>query len=345
MKRVSIVILILMVSGFLLLGGVLMSAEPASEQATYLHLNKIVDKLERDLLVTGIWVNCLHPSTAVGLARLNGFPDYEESLTKPMVDFILIDLEHEPFDTGELRDFLLALNSRREVLAKGNLQPNVATLVRIPQDADGDINWMVKQVLDCGAHGVVVPHVRNVEQAKKLVRACRYPQAKSAPPTELDGVRGAAPRLCSYLWGVSYDEYIQRADAWPLNPKGDLLAIAMIEDDDGVKNLDEILGVKGIGAVMFGPFDYSFVTGHGGNQRHAEVTKTWDEVKKVCDRHKVPLIGFANPRNIERKVKQNYRMLLIGEDYDLTGKAAGVLEYLRKNKVVSRMPSVESGQE
>lgn len=306
------------------------SGPAGSKETSYVHMNKIIDKLERNLLVCGLWVNCLHPSTAVGLARLNGFPSYEDSLTRPMIDFVLIDMEHEPFDTVELRNFLLALHSRREVLAKGNLQPNVATLVRIPQDADRPVAWMIKQVLDVGAHGVIVPHVRNARDAEKIVKACRYPQPKDSPVAEPAGIRGAAPRLCSYLWGLSYSEYIERADVWPLNPKGDLLVVVMIEDEDGVRNLDEILDVKGIGAVMFGPFDYSFMVGHGGNQRHAKVTKTWSQVKEVCDRHKVPLIGFAGPRNIAQRLREGYKMLMIGEDYDLTGKAAGVLEYLRK---------------
>jgi 4-hydroxy-2-oxoheptanedioate aldolase len=345
MRRKLYQSLILLAAAVLVLGSIAVYAQTAKKQPDYLHLNKVIDKLERNLLVTGIWVNCLHPSTAIALARVNGFPNYEQSLTKPMIDFIVIDMEHEPFDTSQLRDFLLSLNSRREVMAKGNLQPNVTVLVRVPQDADGDFNWMAKQVLDCGAHGVIVPHIRNAEQARKLVKACRYPQRKDSPIAEPDGVRGAAPRLPSYLWGVSYTEYVSRADVWPLNPKGDLLAIAMIEDQDGVQNIDEILSVKGIGAVMFGPFDYSFACGHGGRQRHPKVTEAWNKVKDACDRHNVPMIGFAKPSNIHLKLKENHRMLLIGEDYDLTGKASGVLDYLRKNKPGLKLNRPECEQE
>ncbi|MHC4155203.1 MAG: HpcH/HpaI aldolase family protein [Planctomycetota bacterium] len=341
MRRLSMLVLILVAGVVSVLSRHATSAQDPVQSTRYLHLNKVIDKLERDLLVTGIWVNCLHPSTAIALSRINGCPGYEESVTRPMVDFILIDMEHEPFDTSELRDFLLALNSRREVLAKGNLQPNITVLVRVPQDADGDFSWMVKQVLDCGAHGVIVPHVRNAEQAKKLVSACRYPQRKDSPIGEPDGVRGGGPRLCSYLWGLSSSGYVQRADVWPLNPKGDLLAIAMIEDRDGVRNIDEILSVKGIGAVMFGPYDYSFACGQGGNQHHPKVIEGWDKVKKACDRHNVPLIGFANPRNIHLRVKENHRMLLIGQDYDLTGKAASVLKYLREHKAVTKKPPAD----
>jgi 4-hydroxy-2-oxoheptanedioate aldolase len=248
-----------------------------------------------------------------------------------MIDFILIDMEHEPFDVAGLRNFLLVCNSRRDLFFKGNLQPNYAAIVRIPQDANGPIGWMIKQVLDAGAHGVIVPHVRNAQDAENVVGACRYPQPRGSRIARPQGTRGGGPRLCSYLWGLSSNEYVRRADVWPLNPKGDLMAIMMIEDKEGVRNIEEILSVKGVGAVMFGPFDYSFAVGDGANQRHPEVIEAWDRVKQACDRHNVPLIGFAKPSDIAVKLKQDYKMLLIGQDFDLTGKAARVLEYIKKH--------------
>ena len=57
------------------------------------------------------------------------------------------------------------------MLIKGNLQPNFATWVRIPADADQPIHAMIKQVLDVGAHGIVVPHVRNAHDTERIVGA------------------------------------------------------------------------------------------------------------------------------------------------------------------------------
>ncbi|MHC4475026.1 MAG: HpcH/HpaI aldolase family protein [Planctomycetota bacterium] len=331
MTKVRTVFVIPVVCAILLPGTACISGQTTAKQTDYLHLNKVIDKLERDRLVTGIWVSSLHPVTAISLSRFNRGPTYEQSVTKPMIDFILIDMEHEPFDVEALRNFLLACNSRRDVLVKGNLQPNFATVVRIPADAGDPVGAMIKQVLDAGAHAVMVPHVRNARDAEKVVKACRYPQPVDSDIAEPQGTRGGGPRWCSYLWGLSSTEYVRRADVWPLDPKGDLMAIMMIEDKEGVHNIEEILSVKGVGAVMFGPFDYSFAAGDGGNQRHPEVTKAWDKVKKACDRHNVPLIGFAQPSNIADKLKQNYKMLLIGQDFDLTGKAARVLQYIKKH--------------
>ena len=331
MKRISFVLPVATLAVMLIFGCVSTSGQTPAKEESYIHLNKVIDKLERNILVTGIWVNTLHPSTAIGLARVNGYPNYKESLTKPMIDFILIDMEHEPFEMSDLRNFLLALTSRQEVLAKGNLQPNITTLVRIPVDADGPIDSAIKQVLDLGAHGVVVPHVRTAAEAERVVRACRYPQPKDSPIAEPLGRRGAAPRLPSYLWGVGSKEYVRRADVWPLNPKGDLLAVIMIEDQEGVDNLEEILKVKGIGAVFFGPYDFSFSIGLHGSWHVPQVDEGLAKVKKICDRFNVPLIGFAGPRDIEVKLKEDFKMLLIGEDWDLKGDAYSVLAYIKKH--------------
>jgi len=109
-------------------------------------------------------------------------------------------------------------------------------------------------------------------------------------------------------------EYVERADLWPLNPKGDLLAVIMIEDNEGVKNIEEILKVKGIGAVIFGPYDFSVSIGHPGETSHPEVLSTWKKIKAACDKANVPLVGFATAGNIQEILTENYRMLLFGHD-------------------------------
>jgi len=301
------------------------------QEKDYIHFNKIVAKIENNKIAAGTWVSALHPSNAVGLVEQNGFPTYEESLNKAMIDFILIDMEHQPFDMSLLRNFLLALNSKREVMVKGNLQPNIATLVRIPSDGAEPVHALIKQALDVGVFGVVIPHVRTAAEAKKIVKACRYVQPVGSKISEPKGTRGASPWLAAYLWGLTMPEYVDRADVWPLNPKGDILAIIMIEDVEGVRNIDEILKVKGIGAVIFGPYDFSFSIGFPGETTHPDVTKNWDVVKKACDRTNVPLVGFANPDNIKNKLKENYKMLLFGHDVRNNGVVTKVLEAIEKN--------------
>ena len=303
-----------------------------SQDSGYIHLNKVIAKLERGELVTGIWSKALHFTNAIGLVQYNNFPDYEESMTRPMIDYILIDMEHNPFDMTELQNYLLALNSKREVKIKGNLQPNIAVYIRCPAEGFGPVHREIKQVLDIGVHGVVVPHVRNAAEAEKIVKACRYVQPKGSAINEPVGMRGASPWIASYIWGLTMDEYLERADVWPLNPKGDIHVVLMIEDEEGVKNIDEIVNVPGVGAIMFGPYDFSFSIGQYGNTEHPEVVKTWDILKKACDRKNIPFIGFANPDNVADLIKKEYKTLLFGSDVRMDGSIQAVFDKINEDK-------------
>src|SRR5207244_10148805 len=102
-----------------------------------------------------------------------------------------------------------------------------------------DVKPTIKQVLDTRVMGVIVSHVETKGEAMKFVEAMRYPpQRGSKYPTPV-GVRGWAPFSAVRYWGLSQLEYAKKADVWPLNPDGELLAIAMIETRDGIKNIDD----------------------------------------------------------------------------------------------------------
>ena len=95
--------------------------------------------------------------------------------------------------------------------------------------------------------GVIFNGVDTKDQALTAVRTMRYPPLRGAPRREPVGIRGYSTAAASYAWGVSVAEYERRADVWPLNPDGDLLAVIMIESVEGLENLDQIAGVPGVG--------------------------------------------------------------------------------------------------
>jgi 4-hydroxy-2-oxoheptanedioate aldolase len=303
----------------------------AFSQNNFLHFNKVIAKLQAGKTVTGIWSLSQSLSNARSIIEFNGFPSQEESMNRPMIDFILIAMEHYPYDITKLRTFLVGLNSRREVLTKGNLQPSLATFVRLPVEGSDPVHAMIKQVLDVGVHGVVIPHVRTADEALKIVKACRYVRPDDSPYTEPQGNRGYSPAICSYLWGVPSEEYYQRADVWPLNPEGDLMVIIMIEDPEGVKNINEILKVPGIGAVFFGPADYTVSSGNFGKSTD-ETDMALYKVKNACNNAGIPFVGFADVNNIDQRIKEKFNMLIIGSDIDKSGNASKVLDYLRSHQ-------------
>ena len=101
----------------------------------------------------------------------------------------------------------------------------------------------------------------------KLVYSMRYPPQRGAKYPQPVGDRGCCPGDAPRYWGLSLHEYFLRADVWPLNPDGELLALVMIESREAIKNINEILSVPGLGGVLIGPHDLSLSLGVGYTQQ------------------------------------------------------------------------------
>ncbi len=189
------------------------------------------------------------------------------------IDFVFFDMEHGPYDVSALRTWMQWLVNPAAIAATGDAMAGKAVIVRIPatgRELDQNI-WMVKQVLDVGAHGIIFPTVETPEQALLAIRAMRYPQRLGAPDREPAGLRGTNPRLAARYWGLSVPDYIERADVWRLDPpNGNLLPWLLIESPLGVANVREIarqLSDRNIGAVLFAGSETGgdMLNTHGGS--------------------------------------------------------------------------------
>ena len=140
--------------------------------------------------------------------------------------------------------------------------------VRIPPNSreTAGNQWIIKQTLDAGVFGLVLPHLNTVEEARAAVVAARYPQVPGVRDFEPEGQRGWWQRLAPRYWGLNPQEYYDAADVWPLDPDGESLLMGIVEEPEGVKNLRDILReVKGIGAIWAGPGDMSVAMGKRGD--------------------------------------------------------------------------------
>ena len=155
-------------------------------------------------------------------------------------DWVVVDGEHSPNDIRSMRDQLIALEAS-----------DTHPVVRVPI---GETR-LIKQVLDIGAQTVLVPMVETAEQAKELVRACRY------PPTGTRGVGASAARASRF---GSIPDYIATAD-------DQICLLVQVENRACIANIDEILEVDGVDGVFIGPADLSTDMGHSGNSSAPEV--------------------------------------------------------------------------
>jgi 4-hydroxy-2-oxoheptanedioate aldolase len=260
------------------------------------HLNPVIAKLAAGKTVYGL-VN------AGDLSLANA----RETARAP-VDFVYADMEHSPLDFPGLAIFLAGLTDKAAILAKKSVQPNVALLARFPPEADQS-NWVVKQALDIGLMGVIFNGVDSKDQALTAVRTMRYPPLRGAPRREPVGIRGYSTAAASYAWGVSAAEYERRADLWPLDPDGDLLAVIMIESVEGLENLDQIAGVPGVGALFLGAGS-DLSRSIGVPPGSPEVEAAFQQVLKACKAHKVACgITAGNANDIVRRVKEGWSII------------------------------------
>ena len=91
------------------------------------------------------------------------------------IDFVFFDMEHGPYDVSALRTWMQWLLNPGEIAVTRDAMAGKAVIVRIPatgRELDQNI-WMVKQVLDVGAHGIIFPTVETPEQALMAIRAMR----------------------------------------------------------------------------------------------------------------------------------------------------------------------------
>lgn len=179
-------------------------------------------------------------------------------------DWLLIDGEHSP-------------NGLQELLAQAQAiaaYPGSHAIARVPV---GDA-VLIKQYLDLGLQTLLVPMVDTPEQAARLVRACRYPQADDIGGQ--GGVRGMAGGRAS-RWG-RYPNYAKEANQ-------QVCLLVQAETREALAQLDAIAATPGVDGVFIGPADLSASLGHVGDPGHPEVQAAIeDAIARILRAGKAP---------------------------------------------------------
>lgn len=151
-----------------------------------------------------------------------GSPVVAELACQFPFDWLLIDFEHGAASPAVLPEIL-----------RGVSHCKPAVIVRLPAMNAADI----AHVLDWGADGIMLPHVRSAEEAKACVAAMYYPP---------NGSRGYSSSVRAYGYGTDVP-----TDPTTVKP----LFFAQIEDLAGVERADEIATVEGVDVLFLGPAD------------------------------------------------------------------------------------------
>lgn len=206
-------------------------------------------------------------------------------------DFAILDTEHTGVDPQNLEDMIRAAEA-----------VDLTAFVRVPENDSG----AVLRALDAGALGVVVPHVRTVDDARAAVGAARYaPEGTRS----LNGGRGPGFGL------LDLGEYVARANA-------EVMVVVMIEDREGVDAIEEIVAVPGIDLVLEGAADLSASYGVPWQTRHPDVRAAIARVADRCAAAGVPFC--AVPRTVDDHGAwrdRGVRAFVLGEERGVAARA------------------------
>jgi 2-dehydro-3-deoxyglucarate aldolase len=211
-------------------------------------------------------------------------PSIAEIMGQSNYDWVAVDMEHGAISVHQLPDLFRALEL-------GNTLP----LVRLAHGHSKDC----KQALDAGAGGVIVPMIKNADQLRKVRDATRWPPS---------GNRGVAFSRAN-LFGKNFNEYIKEAE----QP----LLIAMIEHIDAINELDDILKVDELDAILIGPYDLSTSMNLTAQFDHPEFAKAIRDIKSKSESANIPCgIHVVSPSvdDLKEKIDDNYRFIAYSID-------------------------------
>lgn len=220
----------------------------------------------------GTWIQIGHPAVAEILGNLE-------------FDWIAADCEHTEMAIAEFAAVARALHGR---------QP--APFVRVREND----TLAIRQVLDVGAHGIIVPLVNSGEEAARAVSAAKFPP---------DGIRGFAYYRANEH-GADFEAYAERANE-------EIAVVAMVETAQSVENIDDILATEGIDGVFIGPYDLSGSYGVAGATDHELVRTARRRVVDAC-RNAGKSAGLhivvPSAESVTAAVAEGFTFLAVGMD-------------------------------
>ena len=212
-------------------------------------------------------------------------------------DFLIYDYEHSGWTTESLRTQML--------LARG---AGLVPIVNVP----GERYEREGLLLDIGAMGLMVPHVRDAEQCRRLVAATRYPP---------EGDRGGA-------FGIAHDGFRDgdvRAKIADANDS--VLIIAKLESAEAIENAEAIMSVPGIDVALVTGTDLMLDMGIPGEPEHPEIAQAMERVLDVCRRTgKTAACAAFDIETGQKRLAEGYRFIQFSWDIGLFQEAlrAGV---------------------
>jgi len=208
-------------------------------------------------------------------------PEIAEILSHTGYDWLFIDAEHGAFNPQQTQPMLQAAG-------------DTPCVIRVPA---GDDVW-IKKALDIGAAGIIVPQVHTAEQAEQIINQCKYSPV---------GNRGVGIGR-AHTYGLNFENTIKRAN-------DETAVILQAESQKAIDNIEEIVKVPGLDAILVGPYDLSASLGRIGEVNHPEVQEAISRVAAVCKAANIKLGYFGvNASAVKPAIENGFTLITVGVD-------------------------------
>jgi len=172
---------------------------------------------------------------------------------------------------------------------------DVDVMVRVPRGSYSDY---IKP-LEMDATGILVPHIMNLEDAKKVVYMTRFHPVGRRP---VDG--GNAD---GFYTGMDFLEYLKQANE-------QRFVILQIEDPEPLDDLEEIAALEGYDMLFFGPGDFSHGIGSPGDWNNPKLVETRKLVAKMAIKHGKFAATTGSINMLDELLDMGYRFISLGAD-------------------------------
>lgn len=282
------------------------------------HLNPVVDLLAQKKAVFGLYAPANRRPGRGGAMPADAPPPKtpaqlaQEALANETADYLFDGSMEGDFDRGfgPFSEFMKGMvdgGTLKTSPMKRLHQPLFVKTHEIAPDPALAALRIARQ-LNLGVTGIVLVDVKTAEEVRQGIAAMRFRSQGGTRPDEV----GNAPAV----WGMTEQEYRQKADVWPLNPNGELVNFTIVESKEGLANVREIAAVKGIG-VLFpgaGTLRGVFSTTDANGQRVFD-EPAWEgaiqQVLAACKEFNVACGYPATANDIEKRIQQGFSVFII----------------------------------
>ena len=196
-------------------------------------------------------------------------------------DYLFIDCEHSSIHSSGVTQLIMASELR-----------GLTPLVR---PAKNEAEFMLNY-LDSGAQGIIVPGLSTPEDAKRVVNGVKYPPI---------GERGlAGVRSADYGLKGTLGDYVKIANE-------ETMVLGVLEDTEGIKNIDAILNTVGLDAIFIGTNDLSRSLGFPGQTNHPKVLEAMDIILKAGEKAGKPIGGVVRGGETAKQyIEKGFKIVL-----------------------------------